>query len=265
MAESFKIPAGAQPFTPGSIVPEKQGMEHMTLAPDMSRTVSGLASNLKQQTPDVMQGPEIGKAVDLSGEPKVEDKPEPIVVCPGCGATISDPSEIVPSEESKTVWLRHILGEPRFTQVFSLFGDKVSVSFRSRTMAENEAIYNQITAEVKSGEIETYGGIMSPAYYARMNRLMLLCSLQAVEYLNTGSVKVVDYPEVTEAAYPKAASDDVMPLLVRAYNKVLGANTLPEGLVAAISTSHRRFEALIAVLTRHSGDPDFWQPTGKGT
>ena len=78
-------------------------------------------------------------------------------------------------------------------------------------------------------------------------------------------MKVVDYPEVTETAYPKAASDDVMPLLVRAYNKVLGANTLPEGLVAAISTSHRRFEALIAVLTRHSGDPDFWQPTGKGT
>lgn len=260
MTESFNIPAGAQSFAPGAIMSEKQVI-------DASRVIPGLVTNAAPAD-NAVKGPEVGKTIDLSGdkqEPTDQPSTETSKNCPACGVTLNDPYELKPTEEEKDMWLRHILGEPRFIRTFTLFSGKVAVSFRSRTSTENDVIYNQLTNEVKDGLITEFGGIMSPAYYARMNRLMMMYSLKSVELRDKSEPRITDYPEITDKAYPKTDDKDERPLVVRAEAKLFGNSMFSEGLLSAISTAHRRFESLIAVLIRHSDDPDFWNPAGIDT
>ena len=267
MLDKFTVPVGAQPFAPGSIVPSTALNENSNTVGksevDPSRIIPGL--NMEQAPADIASpGLKIDKIVDLTGErPATADVPrEPIKSCPACGALLEDPSEVLPTDEDKDAWLRHVLGETRFVRTYTLFGGKVEITFRTRTSAENDIIFNQLSDEVRAGEINEFGGIMSPAYYARLNRLMLMYSLKGVEFRDKTEPIGHTYPEVTDAAYPKADDKDERPLVVRAHDKLFGGPGLSAGLLAGMQTVHRRFESLVVTMTRHADDPGFWDPAG---
>jgi len=237
------------------------------IAEDPSRLVAGISGLQSTPKPAVPAGVEPAKVVDLTTDKvdKTPDKAEtdPIKTCPACGILLSDDGELKPTDIEKDRWLRHILGEPRFIQTFKMFGGRVAVTFRSRTTAENDMIFNQLTDEVKSGDISEYAGIMSPAYYTRMGRFILAFSLVSVETLEKDVPQIVSYPEVSEKAYPETSKDDQRPLVVRVHDAITTSRS--EGQLGAILVAHRRFESLVATLMRHSDDPDFWNPTVAGT
>ena len=248
--DTFNTPTA---FAPGSIVSGTQ------LKDALVSGVGGLPN-----APDVQSvaGVSAAKVVDLiADKPEEKKTADAIKMCPACGVILSNADELVPTDVEKDRWLRHILGELRFTQTFQLFGGRMSVTFRSRTTAENDIIFNQLTDEVKEGVIAEYGGVMSPAYYTRMNRFMLTFSLVSITTNDTATPMVTTYPEVTEEAYSKDEKDG-RALIVRAHDKITLAR--PAGQLLAILTAYRRFESLMAVLMRHSDDPDFWGPIVAG-
>lgn len=245
----FSMNPGQPAFTPGAVLSNSQ--------------VAGIVSDLPKAAPSLAAPPVVAeKTVELDKEPEEKAGSETIKMCPSCGVLLSEENEIKPTELEKDRWLRHILGEPRFEQTFTLFGGRLAVTFRSRTTVENDIIFNQLTEEVRSGEIAEFAGVMSPAYFTRMGRLMLTYSLVSLETFEGSVGKLTSYPVVTEATYPATVMDKRLPLL-RAHDIVTVERS--EGQLSAILVAHRRFEALIQTFMRHSDDPDFWRPIGTDT
>ena len=100
----------------------------------------------------------------------------------------------------------------------------------------------------------------SPAYVARLNRLMLATSLQRIRKVSADADKapddITDYPEVTEKTYP--VGKDMVTPVGRAHETILQG--MDESMVAVLMTLLRRFDALTGTLVNRSSDPDFWTP-----
>jgi hypothetical protein len=63
-----------------------------------------------------------------------------------------------------------------------MFGGKMKITFRIRTMVENDLIAEQCNLEIEDGRIPTTGlGIASQIYHIRLRRLQMAVSLLRLE------------------------------------------------------------------------------------
>lgn len=247
----FKIPEGAKPFSPDSIGDTK---------------VAGLT--VMEGTANVQSPAEVvvEKTIDLRGEDKAETKPAEVAIkmCPACGCNITANAEPVTTDDDKNRWLRHILGEAEFTQSYKLFDGKIEIEFRSRTTGENDEIFAQLSDDMHSGVIPNNPSFASPAYVTQMYRYMFTYSVTKI--IRTDSTKpgndVSIYPRVNSENYRPDGKDDKRRPVVIAHALIL--KPMVEGFLAALLNVHRRFEATVSTLIRHSEDPDFWRPTVAG-
>lgn len=258
MTDKFSIPPAATPFMPGAILP----VDGIAQRVDPARTVPGTVGQLPAAPASTDGGVQPETVIKLEEDKPVETKPEDLKVCPACGVVLGDLTELHPTDDEKQRWLRHILGEPCFTRTFNMYDNNVSVTFRTRSTAENDLIYKQLMLEVDNGELTLSAGMASPAYFNRMSRLMFLCSLMELE-VRTSPPRRSMYPAITEENYPVIDPQDKRTLLQRAYDKIMP--NITEGLLAGMMMEHSRFEATVATLIRHSNDTDFWRPTVAGT
>jgi len=262
--DDFPSPPAAEPFTPDAIDQEPEKDRSRTI-PGLQVATPGAEAPDNKVSPEEV-GPEVGKTVSLDSEPE-DDKPgdeakEPVTHCPACGCDIYANAAIIPTDEEKTRWLRHMLGEERFSSEFELLGGRVTVKFRTRLTKENDEIFNQLGDDISNGLIPEAPAFGSPAYIARMQRFMFVCSLERLDRQldeNTAP-KSMTYPLITADAYP--AEDGTRPILT-AHDRITGE--MDEGFLGALMAAHRRFESLTVELLRHSEEADFWKPAGETT
>ncbi|RIZ71256.1 MAG: hypothetical protein D0530_04840 [Methylococcales bacterium] len=173
--------------------------------------------------------------------------------CPHCGLQYQKATALdAPSESDKMAWMRHILGEPRFTKEFVEMGGALKIVLRSRTTEENDQIFSQLEDEVKSGVIATAPLMYNPGYMLRMQRLMLVCSLK-----RTTPLRQADYPELVKAAEYKDA-DGKRRNIVVAHDLLI--NGMSEGLLSILLACQKRFDAICRTLIMHTTDENFWKP-----
>lgn len=212
--------------------------------------------------------PIIDKLIDLTedaalkGEEKpseVERKSPELTVCPACGADLKGQLDIQPSDADKTRWLRHVLGESRFTGDYELLGGTVKVRFRSRTTRENDAVFAILTEDIREGNIPETPAFASPGYMAKMNRLFLACSLANLEIKHGPNMppSVIAYEPLDKGALAATRVG-----IAEVHDKVISA--MSEGFLALLLSTHSRFEALMLTMIRHGNDPDFWKPAVDG-
>jgi hypothetical protein len=200
------------------------------------------------------------KTVDLRGEAAAVQAEAPQEVqevelrnCPNCSADLYNYIERPVSEEEKQRWLRYVMGERRFSKVFTLFGGKVKVTLRSRTLEESDAVFAQLKAEVKDGEQP-----MDPKTVFRTQCYFLGCCLERIEGRNEGLPGGEGFPELE--AYE---SEGDVGRVLQMYNKVI--KPMDEPFVGTLLKCLSDFDNLMTVLMNHSDDTDFWCPVGEDT
>jgi len=252
----FKVPAPAEPFTPGAIAED-------TPAADFGHKVAGVGMQ-KPPEPAAPIAVMPNKQIDLTDDeaaPELEPDDLEVKHCPACGFEFDVKGEPQVTDMEKRRWLRHVLGEDRFTRVHELFDGALTVTFRTRTTAENDEVFNQLTLDIRDGTIPEAPAFASPAYIARMCRYLLTVSVESIARIDPEGkmpVKTTNYPEVNGDNY--VTKDGEKPIVV-AHAEIL--SPMSEALVASLLNEHKNFEATVGTLIVRSNDPDFWKPAGK--
>ena len=79
------------------------------------------------------------------------------------------------TEMDRTAFMRHMLGSARFVKDYILRGGALRVKLQSRTVAENDDIYNLMLADVSAGKIANVETSLD--YVMRLYRYYLAASL----------------------------------------------------------------------------------------
>lgn len=102
---------------------------------------------------EILQGHQ--ELLEKMAAPAAPPQPEPeapeeaasesqLHLCPQCGHDQSKTDVVEPQLEDKQMWLRHILGGERFTRAYPLFGGSLIIRLRSRSVAEEDLITEQL-------------------------------------------------------------------------------------------------------------------------
>lgn len=145
----------------------------------------------------------------------------------------------------KEAFLDSLVTGDRYRETLSLYGGRVKVTFRSRTLAETDAIMSHLQ-HLAAGKIVT-----SDYEYSSAVRLAMLAA--QVERLNE-----VEYPPLAEPLFYVDTGESVDP--PGWLDAVSIWQSKPEALVAALGAACSEFEARYWAMVKASGDINFWQP-----
>lgn len=161
------------------------------------------------------------------------------------GEPEEDPIETV----DKEAFLLHVLGAERFRRSYDLFGGRLSVTFQTRTVEEDEACASQsfFDEQLDGG----YPGNTPDMRAAQ--RMQRYCDYQFVASLREIQTKGAP-PRVFEPF--NAPTDESYPL--KAARERLNAE-FGQALKVALRQAHNRFESLVARMTAEAASPDFFQ------
>ena len=221
----------------------------------------------------IAPGPQISKLIELgkvktdapeAEEAKVEKQTEETeeTNCKHCRRNLKsmlrDP---VPTDEDKQRWRRHVLGEPRFRRQYTMTQGSVRVTYRSRTMREQQETQLQQTADAAQNRIDNTR-FMSLNANTRVLQLMLAACLERVEWIDNGQVvKTVEFPESGKVEIPAKAAEKGDRSIHFAHENILEKIT-SEGLYSMLLQRCYHFNSMIDVLIARGDDEDFWQAAG---
>ena len=121
-------------------------------------------------------------------------------LCPNCSWDQSQREVVEVTEEDKEMWLKHLLSGTRFIKEYRLFGNRVMVVLRGRTVAEQDLIMQQLGDDQKKN-----GEPFTPQMYLYWwSRYALAASLQSIHYEGK-SPKV--FPEIINEDGKQAYKD----------------------------------------------------------
>jgi predicted Zn-ribbon and HTH transcriptional regulator len=206
---------------------------------------------------------EVQKAVEELT--KSDDSLLPVVpkMCRNCGhSPEGDPVEV--TEIDKEEFVRSLLGKRPFRKTYDMFGGKMKITFRIRTMVENDLIAEQCNLEIEDGRIPTTGlGLANQIYHIRLRRLQIAVSLFRVEPTIPNELPSVNTPE-GKKAYPTEYRDYEDGSRKMFKNAVGVAhdtifNDWPEPIFAMAFKLYGLFEQTYVRLMEQSVSPDFWR------
>lgn len=246
------------------------------LPPELqAKKVQELRSVLQAGSPQIEQfihdqtSPEAAPTAPPADEPpagKQEDKPADATPheCPNCQWVLGkDPVEV--TDEDKAEWVRALLGDRPFTKTYRMLGDQYEVTFRTRSMAIEEAISAMLTNEVNANAFPNASlNAASAAYGLRMFKLQMAASF----------VRATNSP----GPHPEIDSDEG----IRVYAGFSGGSVGPLSLDQRVDKAHqtlfrgwrdpvyaavywkfRQFELLCSRLTEATSNSDFqWETAG---
>lgn len=179
---------------------------------------------------------------------KAEPEPSDDHLCPNCNwPTDVDPIHM--DTRIKTAWFAATLGGKRFTNSYNLFGDQVTLAFRTRTMQEQNAISAQLVKEIRNGDLPASPNNFSTGLYlTRMRKLQMACSFHTITGMDNPA------PEV-DLTNENAIAEQ--------HDRIFG--NWSEQMYSAAYKEYCRFDELCVRLTEAMNSPDFWKGANGST
>ena len=182
--------------------------------------------------------------------------------CPHCGWDLATPDDLEVTPGDKVAFLHGVLGEKPFTKDYPLFGGQVTVTFRTLTAQEIDAVFAQVFRERATGEVKT-----DMDFYERVNRYRLYLQMSSFR----SSSFQHDFPAgFTPTTAPGADGHYELPAnlpegetglrLVEEHVRKTALKT--ESITRVVTAESRMFNRLVNKLEAFADNPDFWQATG---
>jgi hypothetical protein len=193
---------------------------------------------------------------ELAETKEVEQK-----LCPACGHDLTSPDDVQVSPQDKRNWVRHVLFSTPYKQTYTMFDGLMSVTFRTRTVVENEAIIRTLATE--HDKLAGFGPMSlsrDPAYVARMYRLEVCASLDTIITVDpeSGEQKRSTFGSIFAPEYTPEPGGNETNVAI-AYRKRM--NNMPEALMSGLVMRYGEFTDHVNTLMRKGRVAGFWKPT----
>lgn len=172
---------------------------------------------------------------------KVFESKTAIKICPHCGMNTDTSPFDEPTENDKQEWIRHIMGKNRFCKEYSLYGGKLKIAFKTRTVKENSEVYKYIRNQVNENKISDAPASVNPALMYYTTRANIVYSLDSL---------------VVEGKAVDLIDSDNFSLMENDLEEYLGA--FSQAQIELIVNYLVKFEELCKTLIRRAINPDFF-------
>lgn len=170
--------------------------------------------------------------------------------CNRCGWPITEKVTVEPTKEDIKDFLRAVMGGEVYTKTYTIFGDSVKVSFRTRTGLEDTVIRETIRKLYKEGEI-----LRNTDLLAQIRRFNFACSLALYETPQV--TKKFSEPLVKESGSKDSALRSGF-FISDTEEKI---NQLPSQLIGVLMRQFDDFNELVDHLMAKVNDVGFWKGT----
>lgn len=233
------------------------------------------------EPPEVVQNStEIEVVPEAEPPPMAEEEPEqptedeeeqtagPATVnhmCVQCGWDQSIPVIAEPEHKDKIAFLQAVIGQKVFSKRYTMFGNRLRVTFRTLTIKEIDSLYQETFRAQKEGIIVT-----TADYYEYLNRLRLYLQISSLSA--TSSALHIKLPEgLTEETHPGVKS--YWDTFLQKENKFAESKSLVQQIseyvvTEVLKTEHlqrtvthecNKFNRLVAKLEACVDNSDFWK------
>jgi len=225
--------------------------------PQVSETVSpGVAEAIAVATQDnsveVVDDPaQAAPNVDIDPLGVVQ-RPDPN--CSHCGWDISIKETVHITEKDKQTFLASILGGTRFYKDINLFGDTVTVRYRTLTTVEADLALRQCAFDYRDDKLPDQG-----EFFRVHSNYRLALSIARVSM----AVAIHVVPTIDEIEWDEPAEGEDKQTALPVLEKWLHENVLAnESMRRVIGIEHQRFQRLVEKLEARVDDSDFWKGAG---
>lgn len=275
LAESGAAPIKPNMLNFADLPPEKQ--EELTNAFEELRT-SQAAQPVQPMAPE-MAGPGVAEAIEVASQPgsiDVVDDPaqapvdawseedttpaesdsfgitQPInKICDHCGWDLNNKYPPEPTKKDKRDFLMSILGGQRFYKDVQLFGESVTVRYRTLRTEEADMALQQTSFDFRDGKVPDQG-----EFYRIFTNYRLAMS---IEQISTPSMVHV-IPALDDVAWDEPAEGELVQTALPALEDWLHDNALAsESMRRVVGLEHQRFQRLVEMLEARVDDSDFWK------
>lgn len=195
-------------------------------------------------------------------------------ICVQCGWDQERPTIPEPEHQDKIAFLHAVLGQKVFSKRYAIFGGNLRLTFRTLTIREIDALYQETFRAQKAGMVTT-----AADYYEFLNRLRLYLQLTAMSSAQTamqiklpeglnrethpGAVSYWDDFLKEQGTYQDAdpTKTDVPTLLMQVQDYVLNNVLKTEHLQRTVTHTCNKFNQLVVKLEASVDNPDFWKET----
>lgn len=243
---------------------------------DFIKSAATAPSNFKETAPsfnnmanpDVFRQPEIIDDIAEAEEPEKKEykQPEPvastdsglfnkdvIVKCPHCGWDASKGELTEVTEQDKTDFVQSIIGGIRFKKVYSLYGGRLKITFRTLTTAESDMAYKQLLVDAQNDLQSKILGDTS--FYWRT--LMAYRAVIAVEKVES-SDNIIEIPPIDEIEVDADSYSRPNTKLYALFDDLVSQIMPSEMLRNSISHIYTEFQALVEKMQAMAESKDFW-------
>jgi hypothetical protein len=171
--------------------------------------------------------------------------------CEHCGWDPSLTDNTKPTKRDKYDFLASVLGGTRFYKELDLFGESVTVVFRTLTTEEADIALQQTSFDHRDGKVPDQGEFFR--VYTNYRLAM------SIEKLSTpGDAQIVPSIEDVEWDSPLMSEDPQTPLPT--LETWINENILKsESMRRVIGMEHQRFQRLVEKMEARVDDADFWK------
>ncbi len=153
----------------------------------------------------------------------------------------------------KERYLAHILGSGPFTKAYHIFGDLMTVTFRTRSPSEESQLSRQVWLDVNH-ETSSANGDKHLSAEERIQRYQQYQFVAALASIGRKGDVPQQFAPFAEKGNEPAG---IMPIKVAHKNLRESIHSYP--VFAALMNIHTEFEILVAKLTLAANEPGFWK------
>lgn len=195
-------------------------------------------------------------------------------ICVQCGWDQERPTIPEPEHQDKIAFLQAVLGQKVFSKRYAVFGGNLRLTFRTLSIREIDALYQETFRAQKAGLVTT-----AADYYEFLNRLRLYLQLTAMSSAQTAMQ--IKLPEgLNRETHPGAASywedflrdkgiyrepspeqPDTPTLLMQIQDYILTNVLTTEHLQRVVTHTCNKFNQMVVKLEASVDNPDFWKET----
>ena len=196
-------------------------------------------------------------------EPAVTPEPDPFGVnqhqsssCGHCGWDLNNKFVPETTNTDKRDFLASILGGTRFYKDVHLFGESVTVRYRTLRTEEADIALQQTSFDFRDGKVPDQG-----EFYRIFTNYRLAMSIEQIS--TPGAVHIV--PSIDDIEWDVPAEGEPAQTAVPVLEAWLHANVLAsESMRRVVGLEHQRFQRLVEKLEARVDDSDFWKGIESG-
>lgn len=178
------------------------------------------------------------------------------VMCAHCGWDTRKQDLVEVTSDDKIDFVQSILGGVRFKKIYSVFGDRMHITFRTLTSSESDMAYKQLIVD-SNNDIQTKILGDTSFYWRTLMAYRCIMSIERVE----SSEGILEIPAIANIAVDDESYSRPNTKLSAVFDNLIEQVMPTEIIRTTITHLYTEFQSLCEKLQAMAESKDFWMAT----